>query len=190
MRNIWFLILISGLFFFSCEGGFKEAPKYAITVLPAANGSVYVSRSNASEADTIVITVNPDAGKILQELTYNDSPLTGNNPYSFEMPASDVVIKAVFTTAPSGSYTVTVDKTISHGRIYASPTYGAPGASIRLTVVPDPLYQFEAGTLKYNGTPTSDPEKDESGKLTASLKIQNTNVSVSGEFVLISPPLP
>ena len=67
------------------------------------NGSVSVSPKNASRGDTVTITVKPDDGYVLDDLTVtdkngNDLKLTdkGNGKYTFTMPAGKVEVKASF----------------------------------------------------------------------------------------------
>ena len=67
------------------------------------NGGVSVSPKNASRGDTVTITVKPDDGYVLDDLTVtdkngNDLKLTdkGNGKYTFTMPAGKVEVKASF----------------------------------------------------------------------------------------------
>jgi endoglucanase len=53
-----------------------------------------------------------------------------------------------FEPAPS-VYTVSIG-TLEHGIITASPSSAAEGATVSLTVTPDPGYRLKAGSLKYN----------------------------------------
>ena len=84
-------------------GGGGGIATYAITVEKADNGSVTASPTSASEDDTVTITVTPDKGYRLGELTAldkNDKALTltnkGGGKYTFVMPASKVTVKATF----------------------------------------------------------------------------------------------
>ena len=70
----------------------------------AENGNVTVSPKNASKGSTVTITVKPDSGYQLDDLTVTDKngkelKLTdkGNGKYTFTMPASKVEINATFT---------------------------------------------------------------------------------------------
>ena len=67
------------------------------------NGTVTVSPKSASKGSTVTITVKPDSGYQLDDLTVTDKngdelKLTdkGNGKYTFTMPASKVEIKATF----------------------------------------------------------------------------------------------
>ena len=67
------------------------------------NGSVTVNPKNASKGSTVIITVTPDSGYVLETISVtdkngNDLKLTdkGGGKYTFTMPASKVEVKATF----------------------------------------------------------------------------------------------
>ena len=77
---------------------------YAVSVPSAKNGDVTVSPKNASKGDTVTLTVKPDSGYQLENLTVKDASgnklkLTdkGNGKYIFTMPGSKVTITPTFT---------------------------------------------------------------------------------------------
>ena len=80
------------------------SPSYpVITPNKTENGTVTVSPKNATSGSTVTITVKPDDGFKLDELTVidkngNELKLTdkGNGKYTFTMPASKVEINAAF----------------------------------------------------------------------------------------------
>ena len=84
--------------------GDDSDPTYAIEVdKDIQNGEVTVNRRYAERGDTVTITVKPDDGFKLDDLTVidkngNELKLTdkGNGKYTFTMPASKVEIKATF----------------------------------------------------------------------------------------------
>ena len=80
-----------------------ETPEYNITVNEPNHGSVTVVKS-ASTGETVTITVNPDNGYRLADLTVKDSSGTeleleyiGNGKYTFVMPEGAVTVDADFT---------------------------------------------------------------------------------------------
>ena len=89
-------------------------PSYPVTIPgKTENGTVTVSTKNATSGSTVTITVKPDDGFKLDELTVidkngNELKLTdkGNGKYTFTMPASKVEINAAFVkeveTSPFG----------------------------------------------------------------------------------------
>lgn len=77
---------------------------YAVTTDSAKNGSVSVSPKNASKGATVTITVKPNSGYELDDLTVTDKngktvKVTEgkNGKYTFTMPASKVTVEASFT---------------------------------------------------------------------------------------------
>ena len=86
------------------SGGDDSDPTYAIEVgKDIRNGTVTANRRYAERGDTVTITVKPDDGFKLDDLTVTDKngnelKLTdkGNGKYIFTMPASKVEINATF----------------------------------------------------------------------------------------------
>lgn len=76
----------------------ETAQTYKITTAATTNGTVTVDQTSAKKGDTVTITATPDTGYSLKSLTAADS--SGKNisitNSSFQMPASDVTITAVF----------------------------------------------------------------------------------------------
>ena len=89
--------------YFSGGGSSSSGSSYAVTAPSAKNGDVTVSPKNASKGDRVTITVKPDSGYVLDDLTVTDkngNELTlkdkGNGKYTFVMPAGKVEVKATF----------------------------------------------------------------------------------------------
>ena len=88
----------------SSSSGGSSSPSYSVTTpSKTENGSVTVNPKSASKGSTVTITVKPDSGYQLDDLTVidkngNELKLTdkGNGKYTFTMPASKVEIKATF----------------------------------------------------------------------------------------------
>ena len=86
------------------SGGDDSDPTYAIEVgKDIRNGTVTANRRYAERGDTVTITVKPDDGFKLDDLTVidkngNELKLTdkGNGKYTFTMPASKVEVNATF----------------------------------------------------------------------------------------------
>ncbi|MBU5626405.1 Ig-like domain-containing protein [Oscillibacter sp. MSJ-2] len=102
-------------------GGGSSVTTYAITVKDAKNGDVSANRKSASKGTTITLTVAPDKGYVLDDITVLDSKdkeikLTEKGgKFTFTMPASKVTVQATFkaeapvidhpfTDVPEGSY--------------------------------------------------------------------------------------
>lgn len=89
--------------------GGDYTPTYAIIVEDAENGEIKANRSYASSGSTVTITVTPEDGYALDELTVTDSQgnrieLTdkGDGTFTFKMPSRKVTVEAVFV--PDGSF--------------------------------------------------------------------------------------
>ena len=86
------------------SGGDDSDPTYAIEVgEDIRNGTVTANRRYAERGDTVTITVKPDDGFKLDDLTVTDKngnelKLTdkGNGKYTFKMPAGKVAVSATF----------------------------------------------------------------------------------------------
>ena len=101
-------------------GSGSNSGSYTITVKDAQNGDVTTDRKSASAGTTVTITVKPDSGYVLDDLTVTDSKgndlkLTGKGggKYTFTMPSGKVTVEASFapaksedpfTDVPSGAY--------------------------------------------------------------------------------------
>lgn len=86
------------------SGGGSTTSTYAVTVEKVEGGGVTASRTRAAKGATITLTVKPEDGCELAELTAADAK--GNalkltekgGKYIFTMPASAVTVKAIFRT--------------------------------------------------------------------------------------------
>ena len=79
------------------------ATTYPITVVNSKNGDVTASHKSAAKGTTVILTVDPDKGYVLDTLTVLDGKdkerkLTdkGDGKYSFIMPADKVTVEASF----------------------------------------------------------------------------------------------
>lgn len=86
------------------SGGGGGTTTYTVTVDSAKNGTVSVSPKNASKGTTVTITVKPNSGYELDDLTVTDKngdavriKDQGNGKYTFTMPASKITVEASFT---------------------------------------------------------------------------------------------
>ena len=83
--------------------GGSEAESYPIQVVSGENGTVTVSSDRANPGDAVTITVKPDTGYALDQLTVTDQnshgvTLTdqGEGTYTFTMPEGKVTVEATF----------------------------------------------------------------------------------------------
>ena len=91
-------------------GGGGSVRTYAVTVEKPEHGKVTLDRANAGSGSAVTLTVTPDSGYALEELTVTGSrgnavELTdqGGGKYVFTMPGSAVTVKAVFAPVPDGT---------------------------------------------------------------------------------------
>lgn len=91
-------------------GGSSVSGDYLVNVDRTTGGKVTVNPGRADKGDTVTITVKPDDGYVLDELTVTakdgDSVKVtnkGNGKYTFTMPGSQITIKATFKAAESSA---------------------------------------------------------------------------------------
>ena len=84
-------------------GSSSSSSRYSVSVSSTSNGSVSVSPKSASKGKTVTITVKPDAGYELDELTVTDKDgdeirveRESDTKYTFTMPSGKVTVKATF----------------------------------------------------------------------------------------------
>lgn len=91
-------------------GGSSSSGDYLITVDKTVGGKVTVNPGRADKGDTITITVKPNDGYELDQLSVTDKDgdsvkvtNKGNGKYTFTMPGSQITIKATFKAAESSA---------------------------------------------------------------------------------------
>ena len=148
-------------------GGGGGSSSYSISVdKNIENGTVTVSPKSASSGRTVTITVKPDEGYELDELTVTDKngdeiELTdkGDGRYTFKMPRSKVTIEASFVeidhqdTCPAAGfrdvdedawYHEAVDYALDNGLMSGvSDREFAPGSTLTRAMVAQMLYSLE-----------------------------------------------
>ena len=87
-------------------GGGSGSSSYSVSVDSTKNGSVSVSPKDANKGTTITITIAPNDGYELDDLTVTDKSVDtvkltkkSNTKYIFTMPASKVTVEASFVEA-------------------------------------------------------------------------------------------
>lgn len=119
---------------------------YTVTIEPSESGTVTTDKETANMGETVTLTVTPNEGCELDQLTVMngetkvDVTITTEGNYTFTMPAGNVNITATFkaidynvTIVPAVSGNVTPDKETAHY-----------GETVTLTVVPDEGYELDA----------------------------------------------
>jgi hypothetical protein len=131
---------------------------YRLMVIKTEHGEITTNPGGGIPGTRINITINPDAGYVIQagSIKIGDLISGGQNyemadrpPYQYLVASRNVYMKAEFTKAPTGYYTVHIAP-LAHGMIQAIPQYGVPGTVVNLTITPEAGYALKEGTLKSN----------------------------------------
>ena len=118
---------------------------YYVSVLPDVE--------YASSGSRVTLTVSPDRGYELEEISVTNSRTgseisvrdSGNDTYRFTMPDDDVRVEASFQEV-SKDYSITV-RTPSHGSVSSNADYASSGNRVTLTVTPSRGYELEDITV-------------------------------------------
>lgn len=126
--------------------------KYTVNTAAPQNGTLSVDKTEAAAGETVNVTANAANGYVLDSLYYIDGNGGINNiptgTMSFNMPASDVTVKAWFRPV-SLTHDVNVSSSAG-GTVSANPsTDVAKGTTVTLTVVPNEGYWLKS--LKIDG---------------------------------------
>lgn len=135
---------------------FKEAPVYYnVTVNEYANGTVVFTPDKYTEGETVTLTVTPENGYKLSELTVKNGETSvditpgEDNTYTFTMPAGDVTVTVAFEKI---TYAINIG-TYEGGSVVASVngetvTNAAEGDTVTLTVATTGIYQLKSIAVK------------------------------------------
>ena len=122
---------------------------YTVNVMQAANGSILADQTSATAGTTINLTATPAQGyhfgywEVSKAATHIDPVTVTNN--SFEMPASDVYVNAIFWI-DTLHVTATVNPAQS-GTVNPADTLVAYGNDVTLTATPAQDYLFTNWTV-------------------------------------------
>lgn len=132
-----------------------EAKTYQIKTETYKNGYVSLNKQEAKEKETVELTINPNTGYVLDSISVVKTDGTAvtlvgtGNTRTFEMPASDVTVKATFKETDEETHRITV-VAAPGGTVTVSPTEASKGQTVTVTVTPDSGKQMVAGSLKYS----------------------------------------
>ena len=77
---------------------------YSVTISPTINGIVTSNKSSAEGGESVLLTILPDSGYVLDTLKLNgDEKLVQQNQYFFYMPKENVVVDATFIYTASSA---------------------------------------------------------------------------------------
>ena len=131
------------------------------TLTNAGTGTILIDTSPATEASTITLTIQAEAGKQLKAGTLeakNSSnvaqTLSGSGPYTFTMPASNVTVTAEFEAVAAGTYTITINSATGGSGSSSAATVSS-GGSVTLTATASSGYTFSNWSCTGGGTLSS-----------------------------------
>jgi hypothetical protein len=160
-------------------------PKFKVNIDQLIGGTIVAQPPEAMAETPISLTVTPNEGYVLKEGSlhiyiqreaFNDLVLPNSEPYTFDMPDSDVTVKAEFVQ----KFKVNIDQLIG-GTIVAQPPEAIVGTLISLTVTPNEGYVLKEGSLLIQRegfddlVPKSEPY---------TFPMPDSDVTVKAEFVL------
>lgn len=140
--------------------GISYSATYTVTIGTLTNGgssSISVATSPSVSGATITLTVSAEAGKQLKSGTLTASygattaAITSSAPYTFTMPADNVVVTAEFEAVPAGTYSITVNPSTGGSGSTSNATVSS-GGSVTLTATPSSGYTFTSWTCTGGGT--------------------------------------
>ncbi len=128
---------------------------YNVVADAVGNGSVSVDPTSAHAGSEITVTTSTEDGygcDVTAE-DANGNPVTvtqtGDNTYTFNMPAADVTVTATFT---ANEYSVSVDPIPENGTITGYPETATVGDTVSFTVTPATGYELVEGSVTVNGS--------------------------------------
>ena len=168
-------------------GGIAPAPdptqgEYTISIdTEIKNGAVSASRLSADAGDTVTLTVLPDQGYRISQVTYTAQfgrvvVLPVNGGYSFIMPAGNVMVSAFFTLAPVTGYSVVPNFNARYGTLTVDKDSAVPGEIITATAKANRGYQISTSLLEV----VTDEYIPDSAT-------QNADGSITYRFVMADP---
>ena len=111
--------------------------KYNITVTPSEHGTVTVEETTVEYNGQVELTITPDPGYELVEITASDDGyISGNWLYVY----GDVTITATFAPV---TYTITSEET-ENGTVEIDKQTAGYGETVTVTTTPDEHYQLES----------------------------------------------
>ena len=132
------------------------ATTYNVTVKDATGGRVVVNDKAPEAGDTIIITVTPNTGKLIDKVTVTGKDgkavaVTdkGDGTYTFVQPAGDVTVEVTFkdeAPAPATKYNVTV-KDATGGKVEVSTKTPEAGTTVTITATPDSGKEVDTVTV-------------------------------------------
>jgi len=120
---------------------FKQQ-QFSITTEVNGNGSINPSEVTASIGDTVVLSVVPDAGMIVDSIYLDGVKLSNQGAVIFADISADHFVQAWFGAEDGSEYTISASAGTG-GQIYPAGEFVvSPGANVDFALVPDPGYEI------------------------------------------------
>jgi hypothetical protein len=168
---------------------FEELPgkAYSVYIGRFAGGRITTRPGYGTPGTEVVLAITPDPGYKLKpgSLHYQAQEETvhiDEESRVFIMPGNTVRVYAEFERLSPGYYAISVNN-FPRGHILAKPEYAIGGTEITLMVVPDPGYDLEPQSLRYQDTLCS-KQIDEKA---FNFIMPERNVSIQADFVPLPP---
>lgn len=158
--------------------------KYTVTLNAGTGGKVTASAtSNITEGTEIVLTVTPDTGYVLKDLTAMNTTTNQNITSSvsggkFKMPAGNVNIVAEFEKPSTPIYTITS----TSSKVTVNTASSDAGKTITLTLNPDEGYVLDTLTVMNASTNTEVTSVTKVNDTTYTFAMPDGNVTVAASF--------
>ena len=156
---------------------------YKVHINVQENGTISASPSeNVSAGDTVTLTLTPQTGFKLKQLSINSTSgsvaytKVNETTYTFTMPASDVGVNVSYEKPQDTAYNIKIDENIIDGRVSADASTATKGTTVNLKPTPNP--GFKLGTLIVTA------DNGDSVQVTNnSFTMPESNVTISATFV-------
>ncbi len=151
---------------------------YAITIMPAENGTVTADKATANMGETVTLTITPNEGYELDEIhMMNGTNQVAVTPaedgkYTFVMPAGNVEVSATYKAI---DYAITIEPA-ENGTVTADKQTANMGETVTLTITPNEGYEFDQ-LIVMNGTTQVAVTPAEEGNHTFVMPANNVVIS-------------
>ena len=169
--------------------------EYTITKEQTEGGTVSIDKSKATKDDIVTITVTPDEGYEVGQVTGDNIPIRlVDGKYPFKMPARDVTIRVNFNkkeVVPKESYFVGVNDNNIGKKVVVytktEPNKSEAGKLVEFTVTPFDDYEITSVYVRLaDGSGNVEPLKQEGNKY--SFTMPNQAVNIYANVKRVEPP--
>lgn len=150
-----------------------SAPSYTVNIAPSPNGDVAFDKDTAAEGDTVRVTVRPDAGYQVANVSVTTRQTgksvrvvpEGGNVWTFTMPGENVKVSVSYEKAELLEHAVSVAYG-SHMTASASPQRAKAGDTVTVTARADEGYRVGQVSVRSAGAVPLDVGLRQTGEAT------------------------